>query len=78
MKKDADLGNAFLDVVLVGVILVTIGVVVDLGRGDGIETSLLVAAVVFYGAYLLGALRAGASPLGYLRTVTKRGSLPRS
>ena len=77
MKKDTDLGDAFLDVVLVGVVLVTIGVVVDLLRGDGIEIALLVAALVLYGAYLLGALRAGASPLGYLRTVTKGGSLPR-
>jgi hypothetical protein len=60
MKKDAELGNAFLDLALVGVLVVTIGVVVDLLRGDGIGIPILVVTVVVYGAYLVAALRAGA------------------
>lgn len=76
MKTDKDIGNAFLDVVLVGVMLTTIGVVIDLLRGDGVELEVLGPALVLYVAYLIGALRTGVSPVEYLRGVARRGSLP--
>ena len=76
MKKDRALGNAFLDICLVGAVLSTFALIYAAASGDGVDLPLFGVAVLTYGAYFLGALRLGASPLSYLRTVGKRGSLP--
>ncbi len=76
MNKDRNVGNIFLDVVLVGVVMTTATVIFDLLQGDGVEPVTIVAAAVTYGAYSVGALRAGASPGDYLRDLTRRSSEP--
>lgn len=70
--KDRALGNAFLDIALAGAVLTVIGLIIDIVGGSGIYLPLLAAAVITNGAYLIGALRLGVSPLTYLRTVGKR------
>jgi hypothetical protein len=77
MIKDPDLGNAYLDVALVGATLSTVGVVVDLISRGTVDPWLLATALITNAAYIIGALRLGASPLGYVRNVFRRGSLPR-
>ena len=74
--SDKQVGNAFLDIALVGMVIATIGVVVSLVRGDGLDMPWLAAALFTYAAYVIGALRLGVSPLEYLRTLTKRGHPP--
>lgn len=68
--------GAFLDVALAGALLTTIAVVVDLVSGAGVELAVLGLALLTYGAYFAGAVRAGVSPIAYLRNVRRRGSLP--
>jgi hypothetical protein len=71
------LGNVFLDLALVGIVISTLGVTIALVRGEGVNPGWVLAALVIYGAYIIGALRTGASPIAYIRNLTKRGSLPR-
>ena len=77
MRKDPELGNAFLDIALVGVVTMTIAIVIDLLAGGSVNLGLIAPAVATYLLYVIGALRLGTSPLRYLTTVYKRGSLPR-
>jgi hypothetical protein len=77
VTRDPDLGNVFLDVAFTGVVLMTVALVVDVARGGGAELGLVGLCLAVYGVFVIGALRAGASPLRYLRTVAKRGSMPR-
>lgn len=74
MKKDPALGNAFMDIALLGVLLTTAGIVIDVFTGAGVNIYLIGASVVTYGAYLIGALRLGVSPVVYLRNLTRRPS----
>ena len=68
------MGNAFMDIAFTGAVLATIALVVDLVTGSGIQLVLVGAGFVTYGAYLIGAVRLGVSPLDYLRNLTKRSS----
>lgn len=72
MKRDPALGNAFMDIAFVGVVLTTITIVVDLVTGSSVNLGLLGLGIVTYGSYLIGALRLGVSPVGYLRNLTRR------
>lgn len=76
MERKEDAGNAFLDVALGGVVITTIGVLVSLFSGDGLDLGWLGGALFISAVYVIGALRIGVSPLEYLRNVTKRGSSP--
>jgi hypothetical protein len=76
VKKDPVLGNAFLDVVLAGTVLATASLAWDAATGGRVQPALIGLAIVTYGAYLVGSLRLGSSPVAYLRTVWRRGSLP--
>lgn len=73
---EKQIGNAFLDIALVGMVITAIGVVVGLVRGDGFDLPWLTATLLIYAAYVIGALRLGVSPLEYVRTLTKRGHPP--
>lgn len=77
MERKEQVGNAFLDVALVGVIVTTIGVLVNLFSGQGLDLPWVAAALFIAALYVLGAVRVGVSPLEYLRNVTKRGITPR-
>jgi hypothetical protein len=72
MKRDPALGNAFMDVALAGAILSTMAIFVAVISGDDVNLGLLGVGIVTYGAYLIGALRLGVSPVAYLRNLTKR------
>ena len=72
MKKDPALGNAFMDIALVGMLLTTVGIVIDVFTGAFVNVTLIGAAAITYGAYLIGALRLGVSPVVYLRNLTRR------
>ncbi|MFP5351688.1 MAG: hypothetical protein ACLGIB_03885 [Actinomycetota bacterium] len=74
--KDSRLGNAFLDVVLVGLIGISIAVVADLARGGGVNLWLLGATALIYATYFIAAIRLGASPGRYIRFVGRRGQPP--
>lgn len=76
VRSDPELGSAFLDLLLIGIVLTAFGVGVDLARGAGVELISVAPAIVLSIAYLVAALRLGVSPVQYLRSVTKRNSLP--
>lgn len=74
VKKDPALGNAFMDIALLGMLLTTVGVLLDVFAGEGINVYLIGACVITYGAFLVGGLRLGISPVVYLRNLTRRPS----
>ncbi len=70
--KDPALGNAFLDIALAGGVLTLIGLIIGVPMGVGVNPALVGAAIICNGAYVIGAMRLGVSPLKYLRNVGKR------
>ena len=70
------LGYAFLDLALVGVVGLGIALIADLVGGGGVSPWLLASGALMFVAYLIAAVRVGASPGSYIRFVGRRGQPP--
>lgn len=75
--RNDNLGKVYLDVAFTIGLVVTVGVIIDLLRGGGVEISAVAGSVAIYVAFAIGALRLGVSPIDYLRDFRRRGSLPK-
>lgn len=72
MKKSPALGDALMDLALVGAIVLTIGVFWQLISDQSVPAGAATGALLLYGLYIVIAVRLGSSPKGYFRNLLKR------